>query len=192
RSRFEALQDRSMAMTELQRSMHTERSPAGEVGFKTQSLDKLLWLFLKLLHHKNGLERFLAQTSESHLKSELSDTESQIKDARERNAADRLVTSLEGKRTTIEERLANYSEAVENLQILQAELDKTEQKINHICEVGMTSRDGSDLSHQIDGVADSVKLSEQALAGLDLGTVFEDTETPPPLVSNQRGLMEFQ
>ncbi|MCB1087235.1 MAG: exodeoxyribonuclease VII small subunit, partial [Verrucomicrobiae bacterium] len=184
--------DRSMAMTELQRSMHTERSPAGEVGFKTQSLDKLLWLFLKLLHHKNGLERFLAQTSESHLKSELSDTESQIKDARERKAADRLVTSLEGKRTTIEERLANYSEAVENLQILQAELDKTEQKINHICEVGMTSRDGSDLSHQIDGVADSVKLSEQALAGLDLGTVFEDTETPPPLVSNQRGLMEFQ
>lgn len=191
RSRFDALRQRSRAMTDLQRSMQTDRSPAGDAGFKTQSLDKLLWLFLKLLHHKTGLERFLVQTSEGQLKSELSDTESQLKEARERGASDRLVSSLEDKLGTIRDRLANHAEASENLQILQAELDKTEQKINHICEVGMTSRDGSDLSHQIDGVADSVKLSERALADLDLGGIFEDNDAPPPLVSNDSRLLDF-
>ena len=171
-------------MTDLQRSMQGDRSPRGQAGFKTQSLDRMLWLFLKLLHHKTGLARFLGSTSEIDLQSELSDTESQLRDARERNASARLVASLEEKMATIRDRLSNHAEAAENLAVLNAELDKTEQKINHLCEVGMTSRDGADLSIQIDSVAESVKLSEKTLADLDLGVVFQSPEEEaPPFVS---------
>lgn len=192
RSRFEALRQRSRDMTELQRSMQSDRSPAGDAGFKTQSLDKLLWMFLKLLHHKAGLERFLVSASGEKLRQEHTDAETNLQAARDRGAPERLIAPLEEKLKTIQERLTNFSQGEENLAVLMAEIDKTEQKINHLCEVGMTSRDGSDLSHQIDGVADSVKLSERALADLDLGNLFEDTEAPPPLVSNDSRLLEFR
>lgn len=192
RARFESLRQRSSDMTELQRSMQSDRSPAGDAGFKTQSLDKLLWMFLKLLHHKTGLERFLASASGPKLRQEHADAEANLKAAKDRGAPERLIAPLEEKLKTIQERLTNFSQGEENLAVLMAEIDKTEQKINHLCEVGMTSRDGSDLSHQIDGVADSVKLSERALADLDLGNLFEDTETPPPLVSSDSRLLEFR
>ena len=190
RERFDAIRERSRAMTELQRNMRTDTSDVGDAGFKTQSLDKMIWLFLKLLHHKEGLSKFLDNTSESGLALQISDTKKQLAEGRESGASDRLLDSLEDKLTTVESRLANYREAHENFQILEAELDKTEQKINHICEVGMTSRDSSNLSSQIDGVADSVRLSQQALHGLDLGNIFEDTSEPPPLISED--LMEYE
>ncbi len=190
RARFDAVRERSRAMTELQRSMRTDHSEVGDTGFKTQSLDKMIWLFLKLLHHKEGLGKFLDSTSESGLELQIKDTREQLKESRLGGSSDRLIESLEDKLATVESRLTNYREVNENFQILEAELDKTEQKINHICEVGMTSRDSSSLSTQIDGVADSVRLSQQALHGLDLGNIFEDSSEPPPLISGES--LEFE
>ncbi|MGY8640078.1 MAG: hypothetical protein ACKVJU_03165 [Verrucomicrobiales bacterium] len=190
RARFDAIRERSRAMTELQKTMRTDTSDVGDAGFKTQSLDKMIWLFLKLLHHKEGLGKFLDNTSESGLELKINDTTQAISEGRESGSSDRLIDSLTDKLATLESRLTNYREADENFKILEAELDKTEQKINHICEVGMTSRDSSNLSSQIDGVADSVRLSEQALHGLDLGNIFEDTSAPPPLISEDFMEME--
>ena len=58
----------------------------------------------------------------------------------------------------LEQRVANYDQAHENFDLVNAEVDKTEQKIVHLCEVGMTNRDPSGLSHQIDGIAESEAL----------------------------------
>jgi hypothetical protein len=163
----------------------------GDAGFKTQSLDKMIWLFLKLLHHKEGLSQFLDHTSDSDLELQIRDTGKQLEEARAKGSSERLIDSLVGKLETVESRLSNYRDADENLKILGAELDKTEQKINHICEVGMSSgRDSSNLSTQIDGVADSVRFSERALDGLDLGSIFQDTTEPPPLISE--GNLEYE
>ncbi len=184
-NRFVQLRDRSREMTELQKSMHTPQAAIGDAGFKTQSLDKLLWLFLKLLHHKTGLERFLSNTSETSLRGQLDDATREVDRARQNGRTERLIASLEEKRTTIRERIENYAEAEENLQVLEAELDKTEQKINHICEVGMKAQDGSQLSSQIDGVAESVAMSERAFGDLQFGGVFQDDSPAPALVSDE-------
>ena len=184
-NRFVRLRDRSREMTDLQKSMHSPHAAVGNAGFKTQSLDKLLWLFLKLLHHKTGLERFLSNTSKTQLRREKEETEQQLDEARKNQRSQRLIVSLEEKLSTIQDRIDNYAEADENLHILQVELDKTEQKINHICEIGMRSRDGTQLSSEIDGVAESVAMSEQAFGDLDFGTVFEDSPTPPAFVSDE-------
>ena len=85
---------------------------------------------------------------------------------------------------TIEQRLANYQEAEGNLELVRAELDKTEQKIAHICEVGMTSRDGSEFSHQIKGIADGVSISEKALSDLDVSDIF-DEQTGPAFIEGE-------
>ena len=192
RMRFERVRDRSRAMTKLLKSMHTSRSPIGDAGFKTASLDKLLWLFLKMLHNRSGLARYLSHVAEEGLAEELESTQLRLTRARNEGASDRLITPLEDKAKTIQQRLRTYNEASENLQVIEAELDKTEQKINHICEIGMTSRDGLALSSQIDGVAGAVRLSESAMASLDLGRILEDGDAPPPLISEDTTLLEVE
>lgn len=175
--RFSGLQLRCHSMMQLRRKMNSEASPAGETDFRAESLDKLLWLFLRLLHHKSGLERFLRHTSREDLATQLEKAKAQLEEVKQKQSSERLVESIREKTTTIEDRLSNYGRAEENLEIIGAELDKTEQKIAHICEVGMTSRDGSELSFQIDGITQGIAVSQQALADLRVDDIFEG-ETP--------------
>ena len=185
RRRFETLQQRCKDLTQLQQRMDSQRQGAGRSQFRTESLDKLLWLFLKLLHHKSGLELFLSQTDRRELGDQLAEAKHQLSEAKDRQRSDRLVQSLSEKHETLEQRLTNYDQAQENHEIVCAELDKTEQKIVHLCEVGMINRDPSNLSHQIDGIAESVSMSERALGSLDLGHFMPDDTAPPPLVSEE-------
>jgi hypothetical protein len=136
---------------------------------------------LKLLHHKAGLEQFLEHASAPDLVLELERAQARLAEAEKSQRQRRLVDSLREKVDTIEKRIENYRSASENLEMIDVELDKTEQKIAHICEVGMTSRDGSDLSIQIDGITDSIAVSERALKGLRVADLFEE-EVPPAFI----------
>ncbi len=65
----------------------------------------------------------------------------------------RLTTSIRDRITTIRERLDNHQKASESLELVTAEIDKTEQQITHLCEVGMTMSDSAGLSVQIDSIS---------------------------------------
>jgi hypothetical protein len=183
--RFQALRDRCSALMRLQNRMRAERglSTSGPDSFHTESLDKLLWLFLKLLHHKTGIDRFLFSTDRDQLQLDLATAEKQLESAKSDGRSERLIASLAENAETINQRIRNYDEAVENSDLIHAELDKTEQKITHICEVGMTSNDAADLSARIDGVTSTIATSEQALDGLDLADILGDDLSPPPLIN---------
>ena len=183
RHRFETLQKRCKQLTELQYSMDTQGKHAGGREFRSASLDKLLWLFLKLLHHKTGIERFLSQTDRGELGDKLAEAKHEFVRAKDHGRSERLVESLKEKFHTLEQRVANHDQACENFDLVNAEVDKTEQKIVHLCEVGMTQRDPSDLSHQIDGIAESVSMSERALSDMDWRPYVGD-DSPPPLISD--------
>lgn len=179
---FYALRDRCAGLTHLQNKM----AAAGDKGsqkFRAESLDKLLWLHLKLLHHKAGISRFLVATDRDKLARDLLKTEADLEKAKAANRTHRLTGSIGEKLATLKDRLTNYDEATENWEIVHAEIEKSEQKINHICEVGMTSRDPSALSHQIDGISDSISTAEHALSGLDLDGIVSDVEEVPAFVS---------
>jgi len=192
RTRFFSLRERCQMMTKLREKMEGEGAQAsGDAGFRNQSLDRLLWLFLKLLHHEEALERFIGNTSGEVLEESLRETQAQIAGTEGIEGRERLAASLGEKLETIEGRLTNYREAEDNLELIRAELDKTEQKIAHICEVGMTSRDGSELSHQIKGIADGVSISESALSDLDVGNIFDDQEGPTFIGGEYAGSMNL-
>ena len=182
--RFENLRDRCSELTRLQNRMKSERGVGsrGAQSFHTESLDKMLWLFLKLLHHKTGIDRFLHYTDRDKLAADLAEATEQLERARAENRIERLIQSFAEKTQTIEDRIKNYDEAVLNSDLVRAELDKTEQKITHICEVGMTSTDTSDLSARIDGLTDGIATSERAIEGLDLADILGDDLSPPPLI----------
>lgn len=190
RTRFYRLRERCQMMTQLRAKMESGgdvtavATSTGDADFRNRSLDRLLWLFLKLLHNEEALERFVGNTSGEVLAKSLAEARKEVAAAEATEGRERLAESLREKMDTIEQRIANYRAAEANLELIRAELDKTEQKISHICEVGMTSRDGSEFSHQIKGIADGVSISEKAFAHLDVSDIF-DEQTGPTFIEGE-------
>jgi hypothetical protein len=184
RDRFEGLRRRCAALLNLRRTMEAKDGVAGRSEFGGEALDQMLWLFLKLLHQKAGLDRFLATTDAGQIEAELERSEAQLKDALARNGEGiegRLVTTIRERSETIRERLENHRKAGENHELVCAEIDKTEQQINQLCEVGMTLRDTTDLTVQINAVSSSMQLSERVLAEASVGSAYLDQPAPPLL-----------
>ncbi|MDB6120362.1 MAG: hypothetical protein JWO08_4143 [Verrucomicrobiaceae bacterium] len=186
-SRFQELHRRCSSLLNLRRSMDSKEGEDGVENFRAESLDRMLWLFLKLLHQKSGLERFLASTQRSQIEQDLKDAEAKAAASKQRDTSaggieSRLTSSINERIVTIRERLENHDRATESLELVGAEIDKTEQQIIHLCEVGMTSRDSAGLSAQVDSISESLQSSEKAFAHASVASLLDD-EAPPPLLS---------
>jgi hypothetical protein len=192
--RFQKLQSRCSGLLSLRRSMDARESDLSSENFRGESLDRMLWLCLKLLHQKSGLERFLSSTERAEIERELHSSEEQMQAAKTREEAaghgvpGRLTTSIGERIKTIRERLENYDKAAESLELVGAEIEKTEQQITHLCEVGLTMRDSAGLSAQIDGISESLQSSEKAFAHASVDALFDDEAAPPLLSGSVSGL----
>jgi hypothetical protein len=185
--RFETLRHRCAELVNLRRSMAIKEGSPGVDDLRGESLDRMLWLFLKLLHQRSGLERFLGATRREEIEAELHSAEEQLASAEARDKAaglpdSRLVTSVRERITTIRERLENHQQASEGLELAAAEIDKTEQQITHLCEVGMTMSDTAGLSTQIDSISQSLQSSEKIFSETSFSQIYDD-EPAPPLLS---------
>jgi hypothetical protein len=191
RDRFEVLQARCASLLNLRKAMESRTMDDGTENFRGESLDRLLWLFLKLLHQRSGLQRFLASANRGSMEWELSAAEDQLKASQEKDKAaggleSRLTTSIKERVETIKGRMENFDKAAENMAVVTADIDKTEQQITHVCEVGMTMRDSAGLSAQIDGISASLKSSEAVFRLPELEAVLADDTEAPPLLSSGR------
>jgi hypothetical protein len=189
--RFESLRRRCSELINLRRSMASKEGAHGVYDFRGESLDRMLWLFLKLLHQRSGLERFLGATRREQIQNELEFAEKQLANAQERDKAaglpdSRLVTSIRERVTTIQERLENHRKAADGLELVTAEIDKTEQQITRLCEVGMTMSDSAGLSVQIDSISSSLQSSEKIFSEASFSQIFDDEPAPPLLSAPSR------
>lgn len=187
-TRFQHLQSRCAALLDLRRRMDSKDDSDSSEDFRAESLDRMLWLCLKLLHQRSGLERFLSSTNRDQIESEMRAAEDQLTESQKRDAAaggieGRLTTSIKERIKTIGERLENYNKATESLELVCSEIEKTEQQITHLCEVGMTMRDSSNLSAQIDSISESLQSSEKAFAHASIAGLLDEDESAPPLLS---------
>ena len=185
--RFETLRQRCMELVKLRRDMASKEGTSGADDLRVESLDRMLWLFLKLLHQRTGLEKFLGATKRATIEAELQSAEQQLATAQERDKSaalpeSRLATSIRDRVTTIRERLDNHHKAAESLELVTAEIDKTEQQITHLCEVGMTMSDSAGLSVQIDSISQSLQSSEKIFSEASFSQIYDD-EPAPPLLS---------
>jgi hypothetical protein len=145
---------------------------------QTESLERLLWMFLKLIYSQDALQRFLQGTDRKQLEEQIQDAEAELKEATSNGKSDKLLRSLEDKLQTLKQRLTNYQRAEENRDLLTAEIDRIEQKVNVISELSISARDPADFSAQVDGIAEGVSVTEETIRRLDVPPLLENEKAP--------------
>jgi len=177
---FERLRARCLTLSDLARQLRGPQAPdnAAVSDLQTGSLERLLWLYLKLLYSQDALQRFLRETNRNELVQGIAASENEVKAAAAKERGDRLAKSLEDKLETLRQRLANYDRAQENRDFLAAEIARIEQKVNAISEMAINSRDASDITAQVDGIAAGISATEEAIRSMDVAPVFQREEAP--------------
>ncbi|TWU46037.1 hypothetical protein Q31b_12150 [Novipirellula aureliae] len=148
---------------------------------QTRGLDRLLWVFLRLLFSQHRLEQFQAAVSEDQIQANLKQIDSQLGRLPENDTSDNVAKirrTLLDNQATLKERLENYSQAKSNLLFVKLELDRVENKIKSLSELAVNRQDPEYISGQIDAVTSSMKETERTMNELQfvtgLGTLDDD------------------
>jgi len=178
RRRFDVLRSRCLEMKAIARGVGGQQaSPAEDLS--TPALDRLLWIFLRLLVSQQGLERFLSSTSEAQITSRLDEAKAKLSSVAQ---DERFKRSLQDSVAAQELRLQNYKKAGENAEFVHLELDRIEAKIQALAESSVNRQDPDALSSQIEGVAESVQSTESAIRELQQITGLVDRMQEPPAI----------
>ena len=183
RARFERLHARCLEMRGIAAGV---RGAAGDQAgtveeIRTPGLDRLLWLFLRLLLSKTALDRFLQAMNETEITSRLAEVKKNLAAAQAAND-DRIVRSLQDSIASAELRLDNYGRAKKNSQFVSIELDRIEGKIQALAEMAVNRQDPDFLSSQVDSAADSMRQTEKAVTELQHLTGLADQLDEPPAI----------
>lgn len=192
RARFERLHARCLEMRGIAAGVRgATREPGGSAEeLRTPGLDRLLWLFLRLLVSRTALDRFLATMSEKEVSGQLTRLRADLPTAQ--GAGDeRIVRSLQDSIAMAELRLDNYQRARKNAEFVGVELDRIEGKIQALAEMTVNRQDPDFLSSQVDSAAESMRQTEKAVTELQhlTGLADELQEAPPLLEADLREVL---
>lgn len=182
RTRFEHLRTRCLTMRGIARGVRGTAGAGEGDDIRTPALDRLLWVFLRLLSSEQALERFTATTDEDEIEARLEDLKAREAAARQRGD-ERILRSLTDSIATAEMRLENYRKAEGNLEFVRVELDRIEGKIQALSEMAVSHQDPDYISSQVDSVAESMAHTEKAIRELDHITgLTDELQGPPPIL----------
>ena len=189
RKRFEQLHARCVEMRTLAvgvRGASGREAGSGE-EIRTPGLDRLLWLFLRLLMSKNALDRFLQTMSSEEVIARLEQLRKDLAAAQpaagQPAGDERIVRSLQDSIAMAELRLDNYERAKKNAQFVTIELDRMEAKIQALAEMAVNRQDPDLLSSQVDSAAESMRQTEKAVSELQhLTGLADELQDPPPIL----------
>ncbi len=183
RTRFERLHARCLEMRGIAAGV---RGAAGvQTGtaedMRTPGLDRLLWLFLRLLLSKTALDRFLVTMDEQELSTKLEALRKNLA-AAQTGGDERVVRSLQDSVAMGELRLDNYARAKKNAEFVSIELDRIEGKIQALAEMAVNRQDPDFLTSQVDSAAESMRQTEKAVSELQHLTGMAEELAEPPAI----------
>jgi hypothetical protein len=180
--RFAQLRNRSLEMRAIASGVRG-RTDAMDTSdsIRTPALDRLLFLFLRLLVTQAGLDRFLKSTSEAELTKRLEDVTQRLATART-GGDERMIRSLMDSLADAELRIDNYKKAVKDAEFVGIELDRIETKIQALAEMGVSRQDPDYISHQVTAAAESMQHTEDAVNKLQHLTGLADQLAEPPAI----------
>jgi hypothetical protein len=182
RTRFQQLHARCLEMRAIAAGVRGAAGdhPGGAEEIRTPGLDRLLWLFLRLLLSKTALDRFLDTMSEQEISTRLTELQRSYEAAK--GGDERIARSLQDSIANCELRLENYTRAKKNAEFVSVELDRIEGKIQALAEMAVNRQDPDFLSSQVDSAADSMRQTEKAVSELQHLTGLADQLEEPPAI----------
>ena len=183
RRRFLSLRQRCAEMRDIAYGVrgHAAATPDAAESIRAPALDRLLFLFLRLLVSQQGLERFLRSTTEQELAPRLDDTKQRLT-AAQAGGDERVIRSLQDSVADGELRLDNYRKSMKDAEFVAIELDRIETKIQALTETAVSRQDPDDLSHQVTAAAESMQYTEDAVNRLQHLTGLADQVAEPPAI----------
>jgi hypothetical protein len=178
--RFEALRTRCLEMRGIAMGVRgrTEEHPGEDIS--TSVLDRLLWVFLRLLVSEEALRQFLQRTDVKEINLRLEEARARL--SAQQGGNERIVRSLTDSVSAQETRLANYQKAQDNADFVHLELDRIEAKIQALTEAAVNRQDPNFLSGQIDAVSESMQTTEKTISELQQLTGLMDQMEEPPAI----------
>jgi len=182
RTRFEGLHARCVEMRGIAAGV---RGAAGDQRsteeIATPGLDRLLWLFLRLLLSKTALDRFLRTMNEREITTRVDELRKSLA-AAQAAGDERIVKSLQDSIAMGELRLDNFGRAKKNAEFVAVELDRIEGKIQALAEMAVNRQDPDFLTSQVDSAAESMRQTEKAVSELQHLTGMADELEEPPAI----------
>ena len=175
------------SITQQYQSAHAGQSNEPEFAeLRLDGLDRLLWLFLRLLYTEHSLNRFFETTTIDSIEREIHQLEQRLSREKGRDQTsqrERIAATIEDNLKTCRERQANFEQARDSYELVKAEQQRLENKIRSLAEMGISKGDPGMLSSQVDSVAGSIAETEKTLSGLQFVTGFSEyDETVPEIV----------
>jgi hypothetical protein len=185
RARFQQLHARCREMRGIAAGVRgATGDQAGADNMSTPGLDRLLWLFLRLLVSKTALDRFLKTMNEPEMTAKAAELRKSLETA-QKATDDRVTKSLQDSLAMAELRLDNFNRAKKNAEFVSIELDRIEGKIQALAEMAVNRQDPDFLSGQADAAAESMRQTEKAVSELQhLTGLGEQLEEPPPILES--------
>jgi hypothetical protein len=182
-ARFDALRDHCLKLVELAGSMRGPDAAAPDGG-TLESLDRLLWGYLRMIWGAANLSEFLDHTDDGPIRGRIADLEKRLAKLPTEGDA-QMRAALEDHLKTSRERLANIDEAKRKLDVVAAEIERLEAKIAALAESSVAKRDVTDIAQRVDEVAEGMRKTDETMRQLQLPPELEDFEEPPPLLREE-------
>ncbi len=150
--------------------------------FQVAGLDRLLWIYLRLLYTQFALSRFLKKTPEEDIQDDVKRLEQRL--GKLAGGTDpqsqRIRKAVEDNLQTSRARLENLAKARDNFQLVQLEIDRLENKIRGLSEMAVNRQEPEFISSQVDRVASSMIETERTMNELKFATGLDPAgeETP--------------
>jgi hypothetical protein len=183
--RFDQLRDHCLKLVELGSSM---RGPDGSGPDKAavESLDRLLWGYLRMIWGASTLSDFLDRTDDGAIRARIADLERRLaRLAKDDPGSAQMRATLEDHLQTSRERLGNIEEARRKLDLVAAEIERLEAKIAALAEGSVAKRDVTDIAQRVDEVAEGMRKTDETMRQLQLPPELEELDEPPPLLREE-------
>ncbi len=184
--RFESLEARCRDLRQIARDLH--ESDTSDVStsldqMQLAGLDRLLWIYLRLLYTEWSLERFFMRTSEDSVKADIVRLEAKLaklSGAPEKGSRQKKRKAIEDNLETSRARLRNLEQARENHELIELEIDRLENKIRTLSEIAVSRQEPEFISDQVDAVASSMLETERTMNDLKFATGLSTVEESVP------------
>lgn len=189
RARFLRLRARCIEMSRIANAVRGETRDASGASseLRQPALDRLLWVFLRLLLSDQAIARFLQAADEAGIDKTLGELQARRKKRADsvgeaNQADDRIIRSIDDSISTTGLRKENIEKAKHNAEFVAAELDRLESKIHAVTEMAVGHSDPDEMSSRIDAISEGISQTEQTIRELQSITGVADAETTPSIL----------